>query len=212
MPSAIDLTGRKFERLTVLRLEGRRGRRLFWACKCDCGTEIAVRGSHLTSGGTLSCGCLHSERSSARTHVLHAANTKTGLSGSATYSVWCGMRSRCSNPRNAYYAYYGGRGIQVCERWQKFENFVTDMGAKPDGLTLDRIDNSRGYEPGNCRWVSRRIQQNNRRNNRILTYMGKTATIAEWASALGMKFNTLHNRLDTGWSVAKALATPVKKR
>lgn len=211
MPSAIDLTGRKFERLTVLRLEGRRGRRLFWACRCDCGTEIAVRGSHLTSGGTLSCGCLHSERSSARTPALHAANTKTGLSGSATYSVWCGMRSRCSNPRNAYYAYYGGRGIQVCERWQKFENFVADMGVRPPGLTIDRIDNDRGYEPGNCRWVTRQVQQNNRRANHMLTYMGRTATMADWARDVGLTFKALSNRIYSGWPTDKALTTPAKK-
>ncbi len=117
------------------------------------------------------------------------------------------MRQRCENPRNPRYKDYGGRGIKVCDQWQSFENFLADMGMQPPGRTLERNDNDRGYEPGNCRWATRTDQASNTRINNRLTYNGKTMTIAEWARHLGVRDQLIRVRLSRGWSTADALST-----
>lgn len=127
-----------------------------------------------------------------------------------TYEAWRHMRKRCENPRHPYYADYGGRGIEVCERWRHFAGFFADMGECPKGLTLDRIDNSLGYSPENCRWTTRKVQQNNRRTNRLLTHRGRTLTVTQWADHLGVGKTTLFQRLRYGWSVEKALTRAVR--
>lgn len=121
------------------------------------------------------------------------------------------MLSRCLNPNAPHYADYGGRGITVCERWREFSNFYADMGAKPPGLTLERIDNDKGYSPENCRWATREEQARNRRSNRLITYEGVTATLAETARRVGMGVTTLRGRLDAGWSVEEAITKPSRK-
>lgn len=161
MPKPLDFTGLSFGRLTVVERAPpiRRGgsSRTTWLCECECGRTIVVITDSLKSGNTRSCGCLHAETREART-------TTHGMSGTKTYDAWCSAKSRCSNPNNPKYADYGGRGISMCAEWfESFEAFLSDMGPAPNGLELDRIDNDGNYEPGNCRWTTRKVQMNNRR-------------------------------------------------
>jgi len=128
-----------------------------------------------------------------------------------TYMVWNTMKRRCLNPQNKVYASYGGRGICVCDRWLKsFAAFLADMGEKPEGHQIDRINNDGDYEPSNCRWVSRKTQNNNRRTNRNVTFNGRTQTVQQWGEELGIKPPTLLRRLMAGWSNERALTEPVK--
>lgn len=126
------------------------------------------------------------------------ANTKHGYAGTPTYSSWTEMVRRCTNPRCINYREYGGRGIQVCERWVAFENFLADMGERPAGTTIDRIDNEGNYEPGNCRWATRSQQDSNRRDNVKVTHDGKTLTLMEWAKRYSLKYSTLQQRHSLG--------------
>lgn len=117
-------------------------------------------------------------------------------SNTRTYHVWQGMRQRCLNPKSTAYSYYGGRGIQVCDRWEDYDCFVEDMGFAPYGLQLDRIDTNGNYEPGNCRWVTASVQANNKRNNRIVEFGGEALTIGQWAERLGLDWDVLQQRID----------------
>lgn len=132
----------------------------------------------------------------------HAANYRP----SPTYGCWSGMISRCSDAASCSYSQYGGRGITVCERWKKFENFLADMGEKPGGKSLDRFPGNNGnYELSNCRWATRLEQQNNMRSNRLITHNGETHTVAEWARIKGMRYTTLLGRFQHGWGIQEAL-------
>lgn len=122
------------------------------------------------------------------------------------------MIARCTNPNNVMFYLYGGRGITVCERWRTFDNFLADMGPRPDGLTLDRIDPEGHYEPGNCRWATPKEQQENRRCARLITYNGETKTLAEWARSRDLSFLCLWNRLERGWPLDRALDRPLVYR
>ena len=134
-----------------------------------------------------------------------------GLGNSKLYYAWHNMKSRCYNIEDKRYKDYGGRGIKVCERWHSFYNFYTDNNHLcKTGLALDRIDNNGDYCKENCRWVTREVQQNNMRTNRILTYNGMSMTIAQWASKLNLKITTIHSRLERGWSETEALSTPLR--
>jgi hypothetical protein len=153
----IDLTGLKFARLTVLERAPQRSAKTMWRCLCDCGKESIAQASDLRSGKHRSCGCLHIE--SITTHGCTSRNPKKVT---PTYRTWLGMIQRCTNPKAQHFHRYGGRGISVCGRWRSFENFLTDMGERPANRTLDRINNDAGYEPANCRWVTRKQQAQNR--------------------------------------------------
>lgn len=122
-----------------------------------------------------------------------------------TYYAWIDMRRRCENPNHRAYKWYGARGITVCDRWQSFETFLSDVGEKPEGHSLDRIDNQKGYEPSNCRWADSYQQNANRRTVRLLTFAGKTQSVTAWAQELGMGQSTLQWRMAHGWSTERAL-------
>lgn len=155
-----DLSGRIFGRLHVLQRSGKT-RPVKWVCKCSCGIERTVRSVHLVTGHTKSCGCLQREISI----VVGSASKRHGHSngGSRTYNVWQAMKARCFTQTHHAYKWYGARGITVCARWMVYENFLDDMGEKPDGLSLDRINNDGNYEPGNCQWATATQQSRNRR-------------------------------------------------
>lgn len=188
------MIGRRFGRLTVVSSAGRDGCcALLWRCICACGNTKVVAGYNLGRGDTKSCGCLRAKR-----HDY----------GAAEYLAWTSMLNRCGNPKQRSYPDYGGRGIKVCRRWVKsYANFLADMGRRPSvGLSLDRIDNSKGYSPGNCRWATRKEQANNSRKNRLITYHSVTRTITEWSGLTGIKRLTIAARLDHyGWTIGQAL-------
>lgn len=194
---------KKFGKLTVL---GPDSKPRYLLCLCECGTKKSVRNDHLKAGKIISCGCERDRLASERASNLHKANLTHGKSGSAMYSTWCGMRGRCNNPSNPAYAYYGGRGITVCERWGLFENFLADMGEPKSAQTIERIDNNGPYTKENCRWATRAEQQSNRRVNRLIEHNGVTKTAMEWSKILGIPSQTIYGRIDLGWGAEKTLA------
>lgn len=197
-----DLSGLRFHRWTVVSLipaeqHGQRGRSLY-LCRCDCGTERSVLRASLTQGTSKSCGCHKSE-------VVARMNTTHGLSKDRTYSIWRDMIRRCHDPSDGYYHNYGKRGIHVCERWRgSFEAFVEDMGVRPGrGYSIERRNNNAGYCPENCCWATRKEQMRNTRQNRNITYRGETLTLIEWSEKTGINYDTLKNRLDSGFPLSR---------
>lgn len=126
-----------------------------------------------------------------------------------TYDSWAHMKGRCLNPNDDRFSSYGGRGITVCERWMLFENFLADMGERPEGLSIDRIDNDGNYEPSNCRWATASQQMNNRRTNHFLEHGGQRKTVTEWSRNLGVSHEVIRTRIRRGWDVDAALTRPV---
>lgn len=160
----------RFERLIVLNISHRSCGKIYWNCQCDCGSTLAVSGSNLTTKHTTSCGCWQSERQSeviTRVNFKHGHNAvKTLGKPTRTYKSWSSMKTRCYVSTHRDYHYYGGMGVTVCERWlHSFENFLEDMGERPDKMTIDRIDANGNYEPNNCRWATHKQQMRNKRNS-----------------------------------------------
>ncbi|MEG6615354.1 hypothetical protein V6C27_02775 [Peptococcaceae bacterium 1198_IL3148] len=175
-------------------------------CKCDCGNETTVRLEYLRSGHTKSCGC-NLKTVSAKVRITH------GSSNTRLHGIWAGMLSRCRNKNSKSYKNYGAIGISVCDEWLDFETFqkwALTNGYRQN-LTIERIDNSVGYNPGNCTWVTKSEQSKNRRCCRYITYKGKTKIIQQWADELGINAETLRGRLLRGWSIDEAFNTPVQK-
>ncbi len=201
MPTFIDLSGKRFGQLVVIRRVAHDKPQTLWLCECDCGKSTKVLMNSLRRGLTKSCGCLRRQP---------PAN-KHGHVGTKVYSTWAGMMSRCNNPRNNNYPNWGGRGIKVCDRWRLFLNFLEDMGQPPTSShTIERKDNDRDYEPSNCRWATRTEQGNNKRNNRRYHYKGRLQTCGEIARDVGMDYYTLRQRLYRyGWSLHDAITKPV---
>jgi hypothetical protein len=204
----IDISNQTFGRWTVLsRAENTTQGQTQWLCRCECGTERIVVSILLRRGITRSCGCLKQDRSVRDAKHGHAHSGAI----TPTYWSWAGMIARCDNPKHRSYADYGGSGITVCERWHTFANFLADMGEKPEGCSIDRIDNAKGYLRDNCRWSTAKDQARNKRSNRMIEYDGKTRTIAEWAEILHIPQHTISDRLRHGATIAQALSvTPLQ--
>jgi len=193
----VDLTNKKYGKLTVLRQEGDvKNGVVFWLCLCSCGNQSIVSGPNIR-GGTKSCGC------SRRKH----GHSRPGKTSTPTYTSWLCMRRRCSDQSHDSYPRYGGRGITVCKRWQdSFIHFLEDMGEKPANHEIDRIDGDKGYYLENCRWVLSKTNNRNKQSIRMIEHKGRTQCLAAWAEESGIKLSTLYSRLyRLNWSVEKAL-------
>jgi hypothetical protein len=202
----IDLSGKTFGRLRVHHFAHTKRQKSYWCCTCVCGVVCIKQGVLLSSGLTRSCGCLLRENQQARI----TANTTHQQTGTVLYTRWAGMIGRCTNPANAAYADYGGRGITVCPQWRaSFEIFARDMGEPPPETWLERRDNNGPYSPENCYWATLYQQANNKRNNRWITYDGMTQTLAQWCRMTGIGHTTILHRLKHGWTLERALTTPV---
>jgi hypothetical protein len=206
----IDRTGQRFHDLTAIRLVrlGGQGVGAIWECRCVCGKVIECPASRLVTGHSKSCGCRKIAVATARVY-------RHGLARHELYDVWYGMVSRCTDESATSYSNYGARGVRVCDRWMGadgLKNFIEDMGPRPPGLTLERKDNSAGYSPENCVWATPKQQALNRRDNRLLTFRGETLPVSAWSERVGIGKVTISERLGRGWSVEKALTTPVDMR
>lgn len=209
MPAFVDLTGKKFGRLTVVKKYGRKQPKgpIHWHCICECGNEKIADGESMKRGNVESCGCKQHDRNKSGTN-----GRSHGMSQSRQYRIWSHMLGRCNNPTDDGYGDYGGRGIKVCERWHIFENFLEDIKNEYDhSLTIDRIDNNGNYEPSNVRWATQKQQQRNKRSNVLVTVDGETSPMAHFAERYGIRNYHLYHRLKLGWSLERALKTPIRK-
>lgn len=180
-----------------------------WICVCSCGEFKIVAGNKLRSGHTQSCGCLRY----TNRHRVHGHAASSRSDASKTYSVWATMLARCRNETSSSYASYGAIGITVCPRWEDFKNFLEDMGEAPEGLTIDRIDNSKGYCKDNCRWADRTTQARNRRSVILITHDGQTKCLAEWCSDLNLNYMRTYHKVRTlGLTIAEVLIMENKVR
>lgn len=201
------VVGARFGRLLVIGDAPRTGRNRLLLCRCDCGVEKPVLAHSLSTGDTRSCGCAKREAIAKTGRANRKHGGVTGGRRSPTYITWQSMLLRCDNPRTNGYANYGGRGIKVCPEWRDFAAFLSDMGERPEGMTLDRIETDGDYCLENCRWADAPAQYANKRGTRTVTHDGRTLTVAEWARVTGMHRNTILRRLNKGATAAEALAT-----
>lgn len=209
-PSGMEV-GERHHRLTAVSFVRRNKRRsAIWKFQCECGNTHEVEATYVRIGNTKSCGCLKREARAANGR----ANATHGKAGSPIYKVWRRMITRCTNPNVDTFKNYGGRGISVCKLWREsFEAFYADMGDRPSkDHSIDRINNDGNYEPGNVQWSTRKEQARNKRKNRIVIVNGASMTLAEAVEKSGLKYNVVLMRLCSGWSVERALGTPVAAR
>ena len=198
-----DRTGNKYGKLTCTDKFERRGKHIYWLCKCECGNETWVCAQNLVN--SKSCGC-----NNKTSHTIH------GMSHTRIHETWNHMIQRCRNENHKFYKYYGGRGITVCEEWKGTEGFMrfyewAMSNGYQENLTLDRIDNDKGYSPENCRWVEWSVQANNKRGNVYYEYNGEKHTISEWARIRGIKESTFRRRLrELNWTIEDALNKEVE--
>lgn len=202
MPKFKDRTGEKFGKLTVVKPSERRGHNggVFWVCACECGKECEVRSDCLSSGNNTSCGCVLSGWQKAGT-----LNRRHGLYKTPEYRIWQHMVARCTNPNHKAAKYYSDRGITICDRWRKFENFFADMGKRPAGLTLERIDSNGNYCPENCKWATWEEQSRNKSSNIFIEKDGERLCASDWAKKLGWSQKTIVKWLKRGMPISKLL-------
>lgn len=200
-----DITGQRFGLLVAVEIDRSfnktghyRGNK--WICKCDCGKTKSCLITNLTRGLSASCGCKKGRK------PVH------GLRRNPVYNSWHEMIRRCEDPRAAQYKNYGGRGITVCERWHKLENFYEDMGERPPGKSIDRKDNNKGYYKENCQWSTCDEQNKNKNNNVKVSFNNQNRTISEWSRITGIDFCTLRGRLKAGWGAENALSIPPSRK
>lgn len=199
----LNLVGRKFGKLTVISASNKtESSPYYWNCRCECGNEAAVIVASLMRGATRSCGC-----------GMHCHHVKThGAKNTPLYSRWRGVLTRTSNRNHHSFHAYGGRGISVCERWHKFENFRDDMGETFEThLEIERIDVGGDYSPENCKWATKAEQGLNQRTNHRIKWNGKILPLTEWSRIIGVNASTLWYRLRRGWTVDRALSTPSRR-
>lgn len=189
MSEVVDMTGKRVSAWIVLRYADGK-----WLCRCKCGYEAWVAGSKLRRGKSKCC-----------VKCRRATHKRSG--NDPTYQSWKHMRRRCLSKLDDDYAHYGGRGITICKRWDRFENFLADMGEKPAGLTLDRRDNNGNYTPQNCRWVTQKEQTRNQRRNRIIEFKGRRQSLANWCDELGVNYHLVHRRLRAKWPLEACFNT-----
>lgn len=205
----IDLTGKRFGRLTVLGRSQEPSEKIKWICKCDCGTIKAIYGDCLKNGNTKSCGCFKTENAKLLYSGLRQKN-KT------LYGIWWSMRQRCNNKNSKSYHNYGGRGIKVCDEWNaSFENFYywAYSNGYENGLQVDRIDNNGDYSPNNCRWVNTEVQANNKRNVKLYEIDGQKKSLPQWCREYNASYYTVRQRVcKLGWDIKDALVIPSQRK
>lgn len=209
MPKLIDLTGKRFGKLTVIERVPSKEKETIWLCQCDCGNLKIAKGLYLRVGDTKSCGCIAKD-------LIVKRNTKHGLSKTRLYRIYKDILRRCRSKTRFAHEYYFDKGITVCDEWaSNFSEFYawSMSNGYSDELTIDRIDFDKGYSPENCRWVSMKEQCNNKTNNRHIELDGKTYTVSQLSDKIGINRSTLYNRLYVlGWDVKRAVSTSVKER
>lgn len=203
-----DLSGQRFGNLIAIKPIGKNEKngQTLWLCKCDCGNDHITTTTYLVTGDCKSCGCLNSKR-------FRKMITKHGMANTRIYNIWQNIKRRCRNKNHPRYKDYGKRGIDICNEWEDFNEFYqwAITNGYQDNLTIERIDNDKGYSPDNCRWITMNEQQFNKRTTHYLTYKGVTKTLTEWAKIKNMRVQTLASRINRfHWSVEKALETPIK--
>lgn len=202
MSKAIDLTGMRFGRLTVVSKTRSKSGRVAWKCKCDCGNESIPLTTDLIKNRIQSCGCYHKDRTSE-------IFKKHGQYKTRLYRIWGNMIQRCSNPKNDNYHLYGAKGVSVCDEWKDFASFCkwAIENGYADNLSIDRKENDKGYSPDNCRWATPQEQTDNRDCTQIISFNGKTQTLKRWSEETGIPYKNLLWRIRHGWSIEKALTT-----
>lgn len=196
MRQRVDITGRKFARLTAIeRLKGSR-----WKFECECGGFVIQHSSWVKNGNTKSCGCLQKDQWKASSDI----HSKHPL-----YMLWCGMKARCDDENHVAYPRYGGKGIRVCQRWMDFEKFIEDVDPRPAGHSLDRLNNGADYRPGNTRWATPTEQSENTSRNKYLEFNGVRLTVSQWSRQLGIDQRTLNRRRYLGWSDEEIITTGI---
>lgn len=205
--NAIDVTGVVFGKLTAVeRVSNAPGGDAQWACKCECGGTIIARGNNLRSGATRRC------RSCGSRRERHGASGVGTMPPTPEYRAWISMRDRCRNHNSRCFRDYGGRGISICPEWDRFVQFLADMGPRPsEQHSIDRIDNEKGYCKENCRWALPVEQMNNRGNTIWVEVDGKRLPLAQFARETGTSEKVIDGRLRLGWSLKDAASTPVRK-
>lgn len=213
MKPRTDITNKKFSRLTAVRFVGRNNdNRDVWEFLCSCGNKKNISYRWVKNGTSKSCGCLASELTAKRNYKH--GHTKHNNIMTPEFSSWLSMKGRLTDKTYHAREHYIRRGITICDRWldknNGFKNFYADMGNRPPGTSLDRIDNDKGYYPENCRWATHKQQMNNTSSNKMITYKGTTLNQTQWAERLGLpNSNVILKRLKRGWSVEKTLTTPL---